>query len=242
VGRRSLWEAVAGNVAGELMSERILTPSTTRILGDMGLVPDFDAIAARNPRVIEARDRGHRIHGYCEFLFTGAYNDHASSATDDEIKVALALAQWYDSHGYDVIRVEGRLYHRSLNYNGQPDHILLHRQSQRYAVADLKTGTQKCAGHRLQAAGYCELFLDAEHDRTGHRSSRVDVDLIIVYANTVRIEVDRVPMQDHLVAWFEFERAIHLWHFRQRHGLLPTPKTQPTDQPVEWVTGENFAS
>lgn len=208
-------------------------PSTTEVLSSMGLVPDFDAIAARNARVIEARDRGKRIHAVVEELIADRFSLPAADATDDERRVAEQVARWYDDEGYDLIRLEERIVHRSLRYTGQPDHILQHRCSKRIAVADLKTGSMKCAGHRLQVAAYVELYLDDEHAKTGQRAARGDVDAIIIYANTSRLEVDRVPMRDHVLGWINFERAIHLWHFRHTHGLLPKPKQYT-------ATGEPF--
>lgn len=202
------------------------SPSTTRVLSDMGLTPDFDALAERNPRVIAARDRGHRVHAVLEAELRGvAYTmvEHADRATNEDKTVAYEVVNWLDRYGFtEPLLFEQRLHHRTRRYHGKPDVVCRNPLTNRQAVVDLKNGTMKCAGHRLQGAAYVELWMDAAH--VDAVASRLDIDVIIVYANAARIEVDRVPVADHMAAWQNFERALNLWWFRQVHGLLPSRK------------------
>lgn len=208
------------------MSPPTTTPSSTRILADMGMSPDFDAFAKRNPKVIEARDRGHRIHAAAEDWL--GFGDATTltliaSASREEIALGRQVAEWAVSEGYsEIVNVEQRRYHSTLGYNGKPDFITRNPDTWAMRTTDLKTGSVRCASHVVQVASYVELELDTMPK--GERPSRLEVDIVILYTASGVLEPVRVSPKDHMLAWLTFERAVHLWWWRQREGFVSLAK------------------
>ena len=212
-----------------------LTPSSTRVLADMGMSPDFDAFAKRNPQVIEARDRGHRIHAAAEdWLGFGDATTQAlfAQASVGEIALGRQVAEWSMSDGYtEIVNVEQRRHHSTLGYNGKPDIITRNPKTWQMRTTDLKTGTVRCASHVVQVASYVELELDSMPK--DERPSRLQVDVVILYTASGQLEPVRVPAKDHMLAWLTFERAIHLWWWRQREGFVTLAKPIIACAPTE---------
>lgn len=204
-------------------------PSATRVISDMGLSPDFDAIPGN--AVAYASERGKRIHGVvaCELIGQSyAAHEDARDAGNEDKAVAFEMVEWMHKYGYtEIVAVEQRIYHATRRFNGQPDWVMRNPTTRKIAVIDTKTGGVKSASHRVQVGGaYVELVLDASLPGVTRETARVNVEAVIVYINDKRIEVVRMTPLEIMTAWMRFQEALNLWWFRHEAGTLPKAKAR----------------
>jgi hypothetical protein len=128
-------------------------PSVTQVLKFVQ-----DKAFARVPAsVLEiACDRGQEVHrlcvGYAKCLwvgegfpkFLGYYN---------------SFTRWFDEYVEEVILAEERLYDPVLNYDGEPDLILVIKGDSLPSLWDLKTPVQPAKSWRPQVAAYRHLAI-----------------------------------------------------------------------------------
>lgn len=197
-------------------------PSVTRVLSDMGLTTNYDAIAGR--AALEARDRGHRIHACLERVLA-EYGGlplpeesrvRALSASPLEEACALEVFDYLSSRGLNaVLGLEQRIVHPTLRFSGQRDALV--ELKARETLLDLKTG-MLAPSHIPQGAAYVELEAASRAVRPG----RADIDILIVYADpALGVRPVLVDVPAAVRGWQTFERALHLWHWRRDAGLLP---------------------
>lgn len=153
----------------------IVVPSVTQVLRDSGYVDFYRdlsrkiaegelspsdgvyALAQRGRRLIEARDRGSRVHSALHFLLE---DDLDNESLDEETRGYLESGRKYlERHVRQVLRAEFRVWSVSRGCAGTADLLAVHADGQVF-IGDWKSGNPEDVSADLQLAAYLGFALE----------------------------------------------------------------------------------
>ena len=125
-----------------------------------GLLSPADGVHAliqRGKRLIEARDRGQRVHNALHYLLEDDLDD---ATIDEETRGYLESGRKYlEQHVLKVYRAEFRVWSLRHGYAGTGDLLAVHRDD-KLMLADFKSGDPADVAADLQTAAYLSALLE----------------------------------------------------------------------------------
>ena len=142
---------------------RLILPSVTTILGELGLISDF--------YTEEGRIRGQAVHMACQYLDEGVLDWESLKATEDALSQPIGAyvkgwRRFCKDTGFKPRLIEVPFYHPDHLYAGTPDRVGTFPGDKYETILDLKTGAVP-KWTALQTAGYDEIVprLDGRYRR-----------------------------------------------------------------------------
>src|SRR5690348_14045834 len=120
------------------MEEELILPGYTRVTEPLQGFSKYDLI---DPVVLDnAKDRGTRVHKFCEMYAKGLLFD--MSIVDDDCKNYIeCFSKWFDDNVEDVIFTEKRFYNEEYKLTGQIDLKAFLKGKEYPFIIDIKTTT-----------------------------------------------------------------------------------------------------
>jgi genome maintenance exonuclease 1 len=177
---------VVAYLEGELVPGLVLTEEEVRRILE-------GAAQAHRQASVKAAERGQDLHAWAEAYLKGL----APPLPEEEParSQALALRDWWEGNGGEVVRAEEPVFHPEHLYAGRVD--LVAYLGGRLAVVDLKTSNRAYPEHFLQVGAYA-LALEAE-------GVRVDGGVVVTLRDGLQIW--EVPLQEAAEAFLGLRRV-----------------------------------
>lgn len=116
------------------------------------------ALIQRGRRLLDARDRGQRVHNAIHFLLEDDLDD---ASIDDETRGYLESGKQYlEAHVAQIFRAEFRVYSVRHGCAGTMDLLGVHRHDECVTVWDWKSGNPDDVAADLQLAAYLNFALE----------------------------------------------------------------------------------
>jgi len=125
--------------------------------GELSASDGVYALIQRGKRLIEARDRGSRVHNALHFLIE---DDLDNDSIDDETRGYLESGQKYlAAHVHRIYRAEFRVFSTRFGCAGTLDILALHSDGHLF-IGDWKSGNPEDVAAWLQTAAYLGFALE----------------------------------------------------------------------------------
>lgn len=121
----------------------------TRVTEPLKMLKNFDDI---DPQVlINAADRGTRVHKYCEMHMKNLF---CPEIDEDCVLYVESFIAWYDEMVESPLLIEERINSADFKLSGQVDLVAILKNDTEISVIDIKTPVKPCSTWALQSAAY----------------------------------------------------------------------------------------